>query len=166
MLSDKKIALSFVFQRKGQRKLKISDIVLYLSVSLGWFDISTARLFVEQAIKEGLLRKIDDFFVEPTFDYENIKTPVGFRPKPEDVMIAENKKKRIEEKDYLLERICREISNGTGEERQKILDDVKKISADLGVYPEIAALLICKKKGIEINRFVDDVEKGIILKKS
>ena len=160
MLSDKKIALAFVFQRKGERKIKISDVVLYLSVSLGWFDLNNARLFVDNAIKEGLLQKIDNIFVEPTFDYESIEIPVGFKPGMDTTVTAVEKEETKEEK--LLEKICNELSAQTGEEKQKILEESMMLSSSLGVYPEIAVLIPGKKRGVDVSRFINDVEREIL----
>ncbi|MCD6571796.1 MAG: DUF2240 family protein [Thermoplasmata archaeon] len=160
MLSDKKIALAFVFQRKGEKRVKILDVVLYLSVSLGWFDLNNARLFVDNAIKEGLLQKIDDIFVEPTFDYESIKIPVGFKPGIDTTVTTVEKDETKGEK--LLEKICNELSAQTGEEKQKILEESMMLSSSLGVYPEIAVLILGKKRGVDVSRFINDVEREIL----
>ena len=160
MLSDIKVALSFVFQRRGEKRMKISDVVLYLSVSLGWFDLNNARLFVDNAIREGLLRKIDGVFVEPTFDYESIEIPVGFKPEIDITITPAKKDETSEEK--LLDRICDEISGKTGEQKQKILEECMMLSSSCGIYPEVAALILGKKNDVDVNKFIKEVEKKIL----
>jgi hypothetical protein len=157
MVTDDETALSFVFKRSGKKVMKISDVILSLSVSLGWFSIDDARAFVNKAISKGLLRIKDKDFVEPTFDYTNVSIPIDFKPSAEIVETAKPD-------ENLLNKIIEEISKTTKKDRQAILDEIESLSSSKCIYHEVAALFLGKKLGVNIDKFFEDVEKELLEK--
>ncbi|RLF48064.1 MAG: hypothetical protein DRN29_00765 [Thermoplasmata archaeon] len=143
--------IAFVFQRSGKEKMTEKEFYMTLSFELGWLTPGEGMKVIEKAMGLNLLKKDGDE-IFPSFNYKDEEVPLGFK--------FDNKKLEELEKD-LLSKIVGKISHESKIGEKKIRDEIRKISEDLDIYPEIAALLLAKKVGIEVDEFIDDAKEFI-----
>ena len=64
-------ALSYLYQRKGTDVISEKELVLSVSMDLGWFSPNEAKELVKICSELKLLKKTENGLV-PTFDYNSI----------------------------------------------------------------------------------------------
>jgi len=151
MESDAEIIIAFIFKRSGKQKLKLSEFYLPLSMQLNWFSPQESKDFVKIAIKQKLLKEEEEI-IEPTFDVNQVKIPVGFRPTKQ---VFEIKKKVVEEKD-LRTKIIEEIRKKTNLDEKSI-----QIEQEKNITFEVASLLFGKEYDIVLEKFYEKIKENI-----
>lgn len=142
--------IAFLFQTSGKEKLTEKEIYMILSFKLGWLTPAQGKLAIQKAIEKKLIKK-DGEDVIPNFDYKSIDIPFEFRY---DGKILEMEENLLEK---LINRIVIEGNIGEKKIRKEIDDKVK----EMGIYPEVAALLIGKKYGVRIDDFLNEAKEFI-----
>ena len=161
MESDAEITIAFVFKRSGKQTLKFSEFYLPLSMELNWFSPQEARDFAKLALKHKLLQEKEGG-IEPNFDIEKVKIPVGFRPTKKVFEIKEKAEVGKEVKEgNLLEKIAKSISEKTELDEKGIINEAIKISEEKNITIEVAALLIGKDHEIVLDEFHNDIKGNI-----
>lgn len=74
--------VAHLFQRSGQGALSESEMTNALSLDLGWFAPKDARRLVAGLVRAGFLQHTEDGDLEPVFDVQGERVPLGFRPGP------------------------------------------------------------------------------------
>ena len=156
MESDAEITIAFIFKRSGKQKLKLSEFYLPLSMQLNWFSPQEAKDFAKIAIKQNLLKEKEGS-IEPTFDINQVKIPVGFHPTKQ---VFETKEKAVEEKD-LRTKIIEEISKKTNLDEKSIIDKINQIEQEKNITFEVAALLFGKEHDIVLEKFYGEIKENI-----
>jgi len=156
MESDAEIIIAFIFKRSGKQKLKLSEFYLPLSMQLNWFSPQESKDFVKIAIKQKLLKEEEEI-IEPTFDVNQVKIPVGFRPTKQ---VFEIKKKVVEEKD-LRTKIIEEIRKKTNLDEKSIIDKINQIEQEKNITFEVASLLFGKEYDIVLEKFYEKIKENI-----
>ena len=159
MKNEAEIILSFLFKRSGKTKLRQSDIYLSLALDLNWFSISSAKTFLKNSLKEGLLQKQGEY-VTPNFNWKKIEIPIGYHPS-KDMKIPELP---TLDNFNILDELIDKITEKTGYDKKSILDKINIISSDLKITFEVAALLICQDFNINYEVYLDKIEKKLFKK--
>lgn len=147
-MEDLKKLIAFIFQRSGKEKMKEKDIYMSLSFELGWMTPGQGKKVVEKALELNLVRREGEKII-PNFDYREIEIPLGFK--------FDEEKLEEMEKD-LLSKIISKIVRNTKIGEKKIREEIRNISENLEIYPEIAALVVAKRKGIDIREFIEEAK--------
>ena len=161
MESDAEITIAFIFKRSGKQKLKPSEFYLPLSMQLNWFSPPEAKDFVKIAIKQELLKEREGF-IEPTFDVNQVKIPVGFHPTKQ---VFEIKKKVVEGKDLRM-KIIEEISKKTNLDEKSIIDKINQIEQEKNITFEVAALLFGRDCDVDLDGFYEKIKSTLLIKSS
>jgi len=156
MESDAEITIAFIFKRSGKQKLKTSEFYLPLSMQLNWFSPQESKDFVKVAIKQKLLKEKEGL-IEPAFDINQVKIPVGFHPTKQ---VFEIKEKVVEEKDLRTE-IIEEISKKTDFDEKTIIEKINQIEQEKNITFEVAALLFGKECDVDLDDFYEKIKENI-----
>ena len=82
MPSDHEVAFAFIARRQALRAMTAQRWSHFLSLELGWMNPGQARLFVDGAVRAGILAADGDQ-LRLVLDPQAIAVPRGFRPKPD-----------------------------------------------------------------------------------
>ena len=156
MNSEMEIVVAFLFKRSGKKELKESEIYLPLSIELGWFSTKESHEFIKIALKQKLLIKKGERLY-PNFDIEKINIPIGFYPSRKSV----DKDFKLEKENNIIERIVNHIVEKEGQDYNVIIDKIKNIAMDKDIIQEVAALFVAKQYNIDIEEYIEIVEKNI-----
>ncbi len=74
--------VAHLFQRSGRGALSESEMANALSLDLGWYAPKVARQLVAGLVRANLLQHTEDGDLEPVFDVQSHRVPLGFRPGP------------------------------------------------------------------------------------
>ena len=150
-MEDLKKLIAFVFQRSGKEKMKEKEFYMTLSFELGWLTPGEGMKVIERSLAAGLLKK-DGEEIIPNFDYKKEEVPLGFK--------FDSKMLEEMEKD-LLSKILGEILKESKIGEKKIRDEIRKMAEDLNICPEIAALLLAKKTGMDVGKFLEEAKEFV-----
>jgi hypothetical protein len=156
MESEAKIIIAFLFNRSGKIGLKESELYLPLSMELGWLSTKESQAFVTYAIKQGLLVKKEGL-LQPNFPLENITIPLGFIPTKK--LFSEKTEQQTEEN--IIEEIVTQLCRQTNQSQEEILDEIKQEGEERSLLPEVAALFVARKHGIDVTVWYETVEKTL-----
>ncbi|MEM2934857.1 MAG: DUF2240 family protein [Candidatus Thermoplasmatota archaeon] len=149
-MDDLKILFAFLFNKKGD-KLMEEDIFNILSFEMGWMTPKECKKIIEKGLERNYI-KIEENMIKPNFDYKEVEIPLGFK-------FDENKIQEYE--GDIFSRITRRIEKNLNIGSKKILEEIEDLSRNMEIYPEVAAILYGKKKGIEIDDFMEEIRKII-----
>ncbi|MEM2387841.1 MAG: DUF2240 family protein [Candidatus Thermoplasmatota archaeon] len=149
-MDDLKILFAFLFTKKGD-KLKEEDIFNTLSFEMGWMTPKEGKKIIEKGLERNYI-KIEENMIKPNFDYKEVEIPLGFK-------FDENKIQEYYGGD-VFSRIIRRIEKKLNIGSKKIMEEIDELSRNMEVYPEIAAILYAKRKGIEIDDFMEEIKKS------
>jgi len=148
-MEELKKLIAFVFQRAGKESMKEKDFYMTLAFQLGWLTPGEGLKVVEHALERNLLvKKGEEIF--PTFNFKDEDIPLGFK--------FDSKSLQEMEKDLfskIVGKIMREKKMG----EKNLRNEIEKRAEKLGIYKEIAALVIAKEKGVNVEEFMDDAKK-------
>ena len=162
MTDDLKNVIAFLFKRSGKEELALSELYLTLSMELNWFSPKEAKEIMALALQQNVLTKKGDK-LKPTFDYKKMVVPVDFHPsiKPS----AEKEPVIKEEKIDILETMIKQIVEKTNLDKQSIIEKIEMIGKERNIYPEVAALLICREFELNLEDFYDDIEQHLFIER-
>ena len=158
MDDEGKIILAFLFNRSGKTALTESEMYLPLSMELGWFSTKEAQVFVNQAIQQELLVKKDGV-LQPSFAVGQVAIPVGFTPSKKFIT---NEKQEEKKEEDVVHHLAAFVSEKTGRDEKKILNEIKQIEKEKHIVPAVAALLVAKRYDCELAEFFDAVETSLV----
>jgi hypothetical protein len=145
-------ALVYLFQRKGKDILSEKELILSVSIDLGWFTPDEAKRLVDICLELKLLSEVDTGLT-PNFDYKSYLIPIDFTPSKNIL--------QMEAQEPLLFSILRHIDSKTGLGRSNIMSEINKKQDALDVEIEVAAILVAKKYEIDISGFLREAESEI-----
>ncbi len=153
-LVELKCAVALIFRRKAKDVLTDKEFVFSASMDLRWFNYSDAMRLLETAIERGLLRR-DGRAVRPTFDHRSLELPASFRPSPAILRTPQRPP------ESLLMRVVTAVAEKTKKDAPALLAAVNKRRAELGIEPEVAALLLAREEGVDPSPFLDEAERVV-----
>lgn len=139
------------FLKNAATSLSMRDFEFALSFDFKWMSPDEASKVRDLAIKSRLL-KLEGVDLKPVFDLDTIDMPHGFKP---DVDLFKEK--------TLLENIMDHISTTTGMGLRDIAAKINIKQEQLSdlVNIEIAALLVAKEVGCDIEPFYEQVHNFV-----
>ena len=158
MTSEVETIIAFLFKRSGKEELTPSDLYLPLSMDLQWFTPNQAKTFVNMALQQKLLIKKDGK-LKPSFGYEKIVVPVGFRPSKKPIEEKEVKEEKLD----AIKTIIARIVEKTGQDEQSVIEKIKDVEIEKNLRPEIAALLVSKEYDIDVDDSFDEIEEKLFI---
>jgi hypothetical protein len=156
MNSEMEIVIAFLFKRSGKKELTESEIYLPLSIELGWYSTKESHDFIKLGLKQKLLIKKDEVLY-PNFDIEKINIPIGFYPSRKSV----DKGFKLEKENSIIERIVNHIVEKKGQDYNVIVEKIKKVAMEKNIIQEVAALFVAKQHNIDIEGYIEIIEKNI-----
>jgi hypothetical protein len=151
-MDELKEAVSFLYQRKGTDTISEKDLVLSVSMDLGWFSPEEAKQLLDICLELKLLKKTNRG-LSPTFNYHDIAVPIDLIPNKNIL--------KLESQEPLLLSIVRSIENKTQQKRSNIMAEVNKKQVSLNVEIEVAAIIVAKKYEIDVSGFLREAEAEI-----
>jgi hypothetical protein len=148
-------ALSYLYQRKGTDVISEKDLILSVSIDLGWFSPNEAKQLIKICNDLKLLKETEHGLV-PTFDYNAITVPIDLVPS-KNVL-------KLESQEPLLLSIVRKIEETTKLKRNMIMAEINKKQTSLNVEIEVAAIIIAKKYQIDVSGYLREAEANIFLR--
>jgi hypothetical protein len=156
MTSEVETIIAFLFKRSGKEELTPSDLYLPLSMDLQWFTPNQAKTFVNMALQQKLLIKKEGK-LKPSFDYEKIVVPVGFRPSKKPIEEKEVKEEKLDAVKTIINRIVEK----TGLDEKSVIEKIKDVEKEKNVRPEVAALLVGKEYDVDVDDCFDEIEEKL-----
>lgn len=153
MSSELEVALAQVFNKKGKGELAEKDFVFTASFDLRWFTPKEAQRFLDLSIESELL-VLDDGKVRPAFDHRSVKAPSGYKPSA-GLLKAPVKPKGIFLK--LVDQVSAEKEIPT----KTVISEVNAVQDRMGVDTEVAALIVARSHGVDVAKYLDEVEEGV-----
>jgi hypothetical protein len=141
--------LGYLFQRSGKDVISEKDLVLSISMDLGWFSPDEAKQLIDVGIELKLLRR-EDHGLKPCFNYRALSIPIDFTP-TKNIL-------QLDSQEPLLLLIVRSIDEKTALGRNNIMSEINKKQNLLDVEIEVAAILVAKKYEIDISGFIKEAE--------
>lgn len=145
-------SLAYLFQRKGKNVLSEKELIMSVSMDLGWFSPDDAKRLIDVGLELKLLTKGSEG-LSPTFEYEALTIPIDFSPTRN---ILE-----VESQEPLLLAIVRNIQDKTNQDKTGVMAEINKKQNTLKVDIEVAAILVAKKYDVDISGFLREVESEI-----
>ncbi len=142
MTTEARKLIAFLFQRSGTDSLDDNEIYMTLSYELGWLTPAQAKRFIKRGLEQGLLEETDAGYT-PTFDPAAVEVPLGFEV---DGSIVQTKRRD------LVTEICETLSaREMSEEEARRM--VSERAEQEHVIPEVAALLVAREHGIDVQPY-------------
>ncbi len=126
-------AVAALFLGEGREALTEDEALLSISVKRRWFSPELAKIFIENALSSGLIKR-DGKYIKPSFEYGELEIPYGYYP--DDSVLA------------------------TGEETEDI--PVDALSMDYPFTDEVKSLIYLMRKGEDVRNKLDAVEKKLM----
>ena len=156
MTSEVETIIAFLFKRSGKEELTTSDLYLPLSMDLQWFTPNQAKTFVNMALQQKLLIK-NEGKLKPSFDYEKIVVPVGFRPSKKPIEEKEVKEEKLDAVKTIINRIVEK----TGLDEKSVTEKIKDVEIEKNLCPDVAALLVGKEYDVDVDDCFDEIEEKL-----
>ncbi len=144
--------IAAAFKSKGKKSMSKSELTYVLSLDLKWFSHDKSRQIVELAIEKGLLSE-DNGNLTPSFDVDGVEIPIDFKPDLRKILSTS-----------VFDEIVQEIADKSGKDIGEVVAMINRRQEELGnlLDVEVVALLIAKKYGVDITKYVDKVWEEVI----
>ncbi|MCD6473797.1 MAG: DUF2240 family protein [Thermoplasmata archaeon] len=142
--------IAFLFQTTGKDRLTEKEIYMILSFKLGWLTPAEGKKAIQKALEKNLIKKEGEEII-PNFDYKSIDIPFEFK--------FDSKMLEVEE-DFYSKIVARIVgSKNIGE--KKVRKEIEELAEKNDIYKEVAALVIAKRYGVEIDDLIDEAWKMV-----
>jgi len=158
MTSEVETIIAFLFKRSGKEELTPSDLYLPLSMDLQWFTPNQAKTFVNMALQQKLLIKKEGK-LKPSFAYEKIVVPIGFRPSKKPIEEKEVKEEKLDAIKTIISRIVEK----TGLDEKSVTEKIKDFEKEKNIRLEVAALLVSKEYDVDVDDCFDEIEEKLFI---
>ena len=142
-----KRTIALLFRRKGRERMSEREFVLSASMDLHWFPPREAQRLLDLSVLKGLVT-LEEGGVEPAFDLEAVEVPLHFVPTTEILQDASD----------LFDRLLDEIAGVASRPRKDLAARVNSIQRGMGVYVEVAALLVGGELTVDLTSFYPEFE--------
>ncbi|HKZ98072.1 MAG TPA: DUF2240 family protein [Thermoplasmata archaeon] len=150
-MEDLRKAIALLFRRKGRDAMSEKEFVLSASMDLRWFPPREAQKLLQRGLETKLL-EANAGVLRTTFDVASVDVPRDFTPTPD---LLEGSTPVSED---LFVRIVDAIASGTKSDRRNVIAAVNAIQERMDVELEVAALIAARKAGVDVARFLPEVE--------
>ncbi len=166
MADELETCLAALYLNKGKDVLTVKEFAMYISLDLRWMQVKDAELLMRTLIKRGLMTRSGDY-LKPAVDISAIDVPVAYRPSEELI----NGLRKVEPEpaeipaatdtvDVLNDLIQKAIE--TGMEKGAFISECNKVRKRTNVDMEVAALMILRDKGVDVDPYLEPVRSAIL----
>lgn len=145
-----KRTIALLFKRKGRTTLTEKEFVFSASMDLRWFPPKEAQKLLDMGLRRGLLSNAEGK-LQPTFDVESVEVPLDFSPTAE----------VFKQGDDLFQRILDHLNHSSGIPRKEIVARINALQSRMGVYAEVAGLIVGLEMGLDMKPLYSAVEELI-----
>lgn len=153
-MGELETCLAVLFKRKGKNVMTETEFMLTVSFDYRWFTPKEAQTLLDVSVKRGLLTRTEEF-LKPTFDFKDVEASLSFRPSNE-VLSADR------EEASLFAQLVQLISDKGGLKKRDAVARINRAQERLGVDVEVAAVLVAKDLGIDVDPYLEPVKKEIL----
>lgn len=153
-MGELETCLAVLFKRKGKNVMTETEFMLTVSFDYRWFTPKEAQTLLDVSVKRGLLTRTEEF-LKPTFDFKDVEASLSFRPSHE-VLSADR------EEVSLFAQLVQLISDKGGLKKRDTVARINRAQERLGVDVEVAAVLVAKDLGIDVDPYLEPVKKEIL----
>jgi hypothetical protein len=153
-MDELKFTAAAFFRNKGKNVVTEDEFVMGISMDMRWVSPTDAKDVLSLLVQEGHLKK-DGVYIRPAFDVHATDVPLGFKPSNDLVLRSKAKKKAVTPAadDLLTELMAK--AESLGMKRKDFVVSVNSIQKRLNVDIEIAALLMLRDNGIDIDAYTE-----------
>jgi hypothetical protein len=149
-LEGLKKTIAVLFRRKGKDTLTEKEFVFSASIDMRWFSPKAAQRLLDLSLKLNLISKSNGE-LRPNFDMDGVSVPMDFKP-GEDILDAS-----VEDVfSSILGRLKQSAIN-----QEELLRRIDDYIEKFGIEREVAALMLGKELGIDLESFHGQVEDEI-----
>ena len=152
-MTELEITLAQLFRKKGKTSLTEKDFVFAASLDFRWFSPKEAQKLLELGLDSGLLA-VKDGIVSPVFGHDKIEIPKGYAPTA-DILAG-----LVLPKGLFL-KIVDAISAKTNLPAKDLISQINQTQDRMSVDIEVAALIVAKNLGADVESYLDVVEEDI-----
>ena len=142
--------IAFLFQTTGKDRLTEKEIYMILSFKLGWLTPAEGKKAIQKALEKNLIKKEGDEII-PNFDYRSIDIPFEFKFDA----------KMLEMEEDLYSKIVARVVKSKNIGEKKVREEIEELAEKNDIYKEVAALVIAKRYGVEIDDLIDEAWKRV-----
>ncbi len=153
-MGELETCLGVLFKRKGKSVMTETEFMLTVSFDYRWFTPREAQTLLDISVKRGLLVRTEEF-LRPNFDIKDIEAPLSFRPSKE---VLSGDKEEVS----LFAQLIQLISDKGKMKKRDAVARVNRTQARLGVDVEVAAVLVARDLGADVDPFLEPVRKEIL----
>jgi len=150
--------IAAAFKSKGRKSMSKPELTYVLSFDLKWFSHDKSRQIVELAIEKGLLSEEEGGGdgggnLAPAFDVDSVEVPIDFKPDLKKILSTS-----------VFDEIVQEIADRSGKDVGEVVAMINRRQEELGnlLDVEVVALLIAKRYGVDVSRYVDRVWEEVV----
>jgi hypothetical protein len=160
-----KMAVAFLFKRKGAGRMKEDALRDVLSFDLRWFSPEEADMLIAKAVEQKILSR-QDGYLAPNFDIEKLDVPLSFRPATGLLGNTDDENKtgtkHGKEKEPLFITILKDIEKVTTLSREQLMAKINSVQGSMDIDIEVAALIVASDFDIDVKPLARLVEEEII----
>ncbi|MCD6222520.1 MAG: DUF2240 family protein [Thermoplasmata archaeon] len=142
--------IAFLFQTTGKDRLTEKEIYMILSFKLGWLTPAEGKKAIQKALEKNLIKKEGDEII-PNFDYRSIDIPFEFKFDA----------KMLEMEEDLYSKIVARVVKSKNIGEKKVREEIEELAEKNDIYKEVAALVIAKRYGLDIDDLIDEAWKMV-----
>ena len=142
--------IAFLFQTTGKDRLTEKEIYMILSFKLGWLTPAEGKKAIQKALEKNLIKKEGDEII-PNFDYRSIDIPFEFK----------FDSKMLEMEEDLYSKIVARVVKSKNIGEKKVREEIEELAEKNDIYKEVAALVIAKRYGLDIDDLIDEAWKMV-----
>lgn len=148
-MTDLRQTVALLFKRKGRETLTEKDFVFSASMDLHWFSPREAQRLLDISRERGLLT-FEEGRLRPTFNVREVSVPLDFTPSAallEDSSVD------------LFEELVTHIAARAEASPKEVVSQVNGLQGRLGIYGEVAALLVGLRLGVDMSGLRERVQR-------
>ena len=142
--------IAFLFQTTGKDRLTEKEIYMILSFKLGWLTPAEGKKAIQKALEKNLIKKEGEEII-PNFDYRSIDIPFEFKFDA----------KMLEVEEDLYSKIVARVVKSKNIGEKKVREEIEELAEKNDIYKEVAALVIAKRYGLDIDDLIDEAWKMV-----
>ena len=146
-----KKVIAAAYKSKGKKEMSKSELIHTLSFDLKFFSHDTSKKVVEYAAKNKVVGGKEK--IKPLFDLNSVEIQPGFKPDVKKLFSSS-----------LFDKLIGEIAEKVGKNHSEVVAMVNGRQEKFNnlLAAEVVALIIAKEIGIDITKYIDEVEKEVL----
>jgi hypothetical protein len=182
--NELKVCAAAFFRNKGKEVVTANELIMTISLDLRWMDTTAASRFIKLIAAEGLVTATPDGLMKASPELAATDVPIAYRPSAElieyirtadtavkkDAPAPETPKEEPKEapkkktppanNDAILPKLM-DAAVSSGMKRSEFMAECNKIVKRLNIDTEVAALLVLRDRGADVDHYYDAVYASV-----